>query len=436
MVLISSTQVAAKLSIEFNKIAPYVEKAYIAVGLITHKKFDFGMRKLKDRKHIHVLCGVHMATPPTVMRALKELTDAGEISSGVYTKAYFHSKLYLFDTLQGWIAFVGSGNFTDGGWFQNEELFVRIVDQQTCLQLKDKFDQWVKDSKMIDDQFLEAYEQSFVKTERIEADKKKHIQELLDQLNSTFNIDIVDFSGQFFQEEDVMAFRTEINHLDTFAVLEERQKVRNKLYVLNDLLRNRIPPEWRIVPHYDTQHIVSHIYTKNHHDYRVNSLWLGYGRNKEMLKKYDESYDYRVKADNTPLHFMRMQIIVHYESVGVWLMPGKNAGGMVDRLHFREKMKDLKYAERFYQLLINLGECYEIDIADQTRVVSSFANVDDLKHFVAQDDWQNYYFNIRREYSLDDPAISRELIVDTCLGDFKKYWPIYQMILDMSYEQA
>jgi hypothetical protein len=152
---------------------------------------------------------------------------------------------------------------------------------------------------------------------------------------------------------------------------------------------------------------------------------VGYGRRKEMLKKYDQSYAYGVRSDNTPLHYMRMQVIVHYNTVGVGLMPGKNAGGMVDRQHFREKLTDSAYDDKFYNLLTGLGVHYEIDIAENTRLVSSFTSVQDLKEFVAQDDWRYYYFNIRREYNLDDPAISREKIVNICLSDFKKYWPIY-----------
>ena len=165
-----------------------------------------------------------------------------------------------------------SGKFTDGGWFQNEDLFIRITDQQACLQLKEKFDHWAAESRVIDDRFLNAYGQTFVKTGRLEGDKKKNIMDLLDQLNSTFNIDIIDFSGQFFQKEDVMAFRPKITNLDTPEVLEERKRVRNKLYSLNDLLSPKIPPAWRVAFHYDPHHVVSHEETKNHHDFRVRSL--------------------------------------------------------------------------------------------------------------------------------------------------------------------
>ena len=114
------------------------------------------------------------------------------------------------------------------------------------------------------------------------------------------------------------------------------------------MLVDRIPKNWHIEPHYQPDHIVSHVETKNHHDFNVRSLWVGYGRSGPALKKYDKYPG----LDNTPLYFMRTQVIVSYDKVGVWLMPGKNNAGQIDRENLLGKMNDEKYLQQLFDLLI------------------------------------------------------------------------------------
>jgi len=173
---INDTIISSKLSIEFNKIAKNVSACYVAVGMITDRMFDFAGRQLTNCKDLQIICGVHMATTPEVMQKLKAQTETGKIKSGVYAKRFFHAKLYLFECNGSWIAYVGSGNFTNGGWTENEELFVKVTNQTACLTLFDKFQEWLTDCKPINDEFIAIYTQSFTSGVHLEREKKKKYQ--------------------------------------------------------------------------------------------------------------------------------------------------------------------------------------------------------------------------------------------------------------------
>ena len=413
--------ISGKLNVEFLKIASSATETYIAVGMATDKMFSFAERNLNQSKVFKVVIGVHMPTPPDVMEKLWGLKSDGRLTVGIFTERFFHAKMYLFYLKDQWIAFVGSGNLTDGGWRGNEELFVKINDQDNCLALLEQFKTWETKSLPITQEFLTAYAKSFEINKGLENQKRKNIEDLVDKLNEKFNIDNIDFSAQFFKKSDHMAFERSKVSLDDPEVLIERTKVRNKLYRLNDLVSEMLPDHWDIHDHYIPEHIASHVETRNHDQALVRSLWVGYGRSEPALKLYGN-------FKTTPLYFMRMQFIIHYDSVGFWLMPGKAGAGEVDRNNFADKMKDATYRQLFFKLLTGLGEPYWIDISNDLKSVSFFSSADELWNYTKRDR-QQFYFTIGRDYSIGDPKLSVNNIVNTCLEEFTKYYPVYDMIL-------
>lgn len=421
--------IASKLSIEFSKISKRVTKCYIAVGMITDHMLDFAIRQMEFCTDCHILCGVHMATTPSVMRKLQVQTNSNKIKSGVYTKRFFHSKLYLFQIGHEWVAFVGSGNFTDGGWQGNEELFVKITNQKSCTALYEKFNIWAVATEPITDNFIDLYSQNYFSNAHLEKEKNKNTNALIDKLHSKFNIDNVDFTDQFFKKEDVLAFKPGKTHLDTPEILSERKLMSNKLHLLNTLLAPKIPSAWDVVPHYKPEHIVSNIETRHHHDDNVRSLWVGYGRGEPQLKKYDKY----AGSNNTPLFFMRMQVIASYDKVGVWLMPGKNNAGQIDRESFANKMNDAIYSQKFYELLTGLGNPYWIEVSNDPQPVTVFTKREELEEYVSKDNWRKDYFIIGRDYEFGDDLLNTNNIVETCLSNFVKYRPIYKLIRDKTF---
>ncbi|QPH37860.1 phospholipase D family protein [Pedobacter endophyticus] len=416
----------SKFSLEFNSISDSIDEAYMAIGMISENMFDFAIRKLENAALIHIVLGVHMPTHPNVFKKIKSLSDEKKLDAAVYVRNFFHPKLYLFKIRKEWIAYVGSGNFTNGGWSKNEELFTRITCQQTCTELYEKFLRWKLASQQIDQRFIDIYERNFNTYAELQKDTVKFTDDLTDKLQEKFNIDNVDFTEQFFSKKHHMAFRPGITHMDSPDVLEERKEVRKRLYLLDALISSKIPPGWKIYHHYDIDHIVSHIYASGHDDLNVRSLWVGYGRNKAALKQYHGN-------DSTPLNFMRMQVIVHYDSVGFWLMPGKLGAGQIDRSSFLEKMENEETQRYFFRHLKSLGKEYWIEVAGEKRPCESFTDHDELASFIKRDDFRNYYFIIGRDYQLGATALRSENIVLSCIADFTKYKPLYDLIKDSTF---
>jgi HKD family nuclease len=416
-------RVSKKLSIEFNAIKQDIDEVYISVGMITDHMYEVVNRALQNVDTVSIVTGIHMATSPRVLDKLKEKADKNLWKAGIFMEKYFHPKLYLFKVKDSWIAFVGSGNFTDGGWFDNEELFVTVTDQVACESLFTQHTVWLGKSKPLTDELLNLYRETYFANSVKDKEKRKNVNDLIDNIQHKFNIDNINFAGQYFTKDDHLAFQPGKTHLDTDEILEERTKVRNKLYQLNDKIKAVLPGAWDLHDHYVPEHIVANIETRHHHESNVRGLWLAYGRGYDALKKYGEK-------DTTPLNFMRMQVIVQYKTIGLWLMPGKSGGSPIDREYFQQQIQDHNYMQTFYTLLRGLGEPYWIEIADEIRAVTSFDSPEALKNFLDNDNWRYYYFNIGINYEVGSPELTSDTIVNTVIQNFTKFYSLYEMIKD------
>jgi hypothetical protein len=418
--------ISSKLTVEFSRIRKDIQEAYVGVGMITQDMFDFFIRGLGKGKIVSIVIGVHMPTSPGVFKYLKEQSELKTLSAKIFTGKYFHPKLYLFKLTKGFVAFVGSGNFTAGGWVDNEELFVKISDEAICVSLQEQFGKWYEAAVPITEKFLALYEQTYASNKVKDNEARKNVQQLIDSLQNNFNIENVDFKGQFFTKEHHLAFAPGKTHLDTPEIIAERGAVRNRLYELNDLIINRFNRSWNLHPHYRAENIVANLETHFHHEENVKGLWIAYGRSERDLKKYG--------FDSTPLHFMRMQVILGYDYIGTWLMPGKSAAGQIDREFFLRQMENEEYKKKFFSMLTSLGKDYWIEIANKDLPVTHFQTPDDLKAFVMNDNWRYYYFIIGRNYPLGTKETQQNKFPQTVLDDFSKYYPLYELIRDKSFD--
>lgn len=412
-----------KLSIEFNQLKHGIEEVYISVGMITDHMYEVMSRAIVNANTVSIVTGIHMPTSPRVLDKLKEKADMSQIEVGLYIENYFHPKLYLLKVKGRWVAFVGSGNLTSGGWYENEELFVVVTDHDTCEDLYIQHKKWMEGAKTLTKDLVDQYRETYYANNVKDKEKRKNIKDLVDSIQGVFNIDNINFSGQYFAKEDHLTFQPGKTHLDTDEILEARLRVRNKLYQLNERIKIAVPPAWGLHEHYMTEHIVSNIETRHHHESNVRGLWLAYGRGYDKLKKYGEK-------DTTPLNFMRMQVIIQYKTVGLWLMPGKSGGSRIDREYFLKQIENNDYLQNFYDLLKGLGEQYWIEVADDTKSVTYFNSSDSLKNFLIKDNWRYYYFNIGTNIGVGSPELKSDAIVKTVIDNFAKFQPLYEMIKD------
>lgn len=303
------------------------------------------------------------------------------------------------------------------------DYIVAVTDQDSCAALYLQHKKWMGSSKFLTKDLLDQYRETYYANSVKDKEKRKNLSELVENIQGVFNIDKIDFKGHYFTKEDHLAFQPGKTHLDTDEILVERAGVRNKLYKLNDKIKAVLPPSWNLNDHYVPEHIVANIETRHHRESNVRGLWVAYGRGYDDLKKYGE-------IDTTPLNFMRMQVIIQYKTIGLWLMPGKSGGSRIDREYFQKQIENDNYLQTFYDLLRGLGEPFWIEIADETRAVTSFDSPEALKNFLINDNWRYYYFNIGINYQVGSAELSSNEIVNTVIKNFKKFHPLYEMIKD------
>ena len=412
----------------------------IAVALMS----DSGLDKILDAKPedctMRVVVGVDLPTAPDVLRRLRELRDSG-VDAKVHLdeKLFFHPKLYLISKKGRTHAFIGSGNCTSGGLSTNLELSVAITEPQDAAELL----AWVnrlfeKQAKDISPVWLADYEQRWKRqSERRKLDEAERFafKAQWGARPKPKGLNELDLSGQFFQFEHFNAFTGRKPLEGTQAAINERGRVSDRLVELHKILWPEIGQRrWDIHPHYESQHITSSIAHSNWTDTKLNAIWLHYGRSKEEIKGFQAFYEYkdpnasrRKPSEQTSLFHPRLQVLVHADRVSVWFRFGKPGGSLVDRDMFCRKMKDdLAYRNSFFSSLKKLPEYFIIEVAGQTRAVSSFVDASDLHAFTALDHVQNHYFIIGTHYAPDDKRLSKERIVATVMDDFAVLEPLYR----------
>src|SRR5260221_9544392 len=118
-------------------------KVYIATATISEQGFAyiFGPNRLHPTATCQMITGLHLLTPPTLLREILNRYSS-TITLKIYRNNFFHPKVYIFDLDDGTCkAFVGSGNFSEGGFHKHEELFYVVSEPNEC----DKLKRWFQD---------------------------------------------------------------------------------------------------------------------------------------------------------------------------------------------------------------------------------------------------------------------------------------------------
>jgi HKD family nuclease len=102
-----------------TRVLPKATKFYGAVALMN----DYGLSLIKQLSSgckTKLVLGIDLPTPHKVFQ---ELSDMPTVKFTVHqTNKAFHPKVYLLEVEKKWHAFVGSANFTQGGFETNIEM--------------------------------------------------------------------------------------------------------------------------------------------------------------------------------------------------------------------------------------------------------------------------------------------------------------------------
>ncbi len=415
-------QYKLKLGAELATHLTNCDEMWLAVALISDKGYSFIQENINQEAKQHYLVGIGLPSSPAVLATLMQKENSETCTSRVYHRPgdFFHPKVYLSRRGDRLTAFVSSGNCTEGGLLKNREMSIKTDDENTCQDLLKWFTTLFKFGIPITQEFLDNYTIIFPsRIKRMEEDQAD-VTAVVDALAPVGILDGIDFTNQFFKKEHFDAFIGNKPTLQDDKTNEERMAVRRRLFDLHFLLYPLIEKKhWDLHEHYMFEDTVSSATHSAFTSDALAGIWLHYGRNKKAIKSF---------GDLTPIDFMRMQVILHRNTIGVWNRIGKDKGSKIDREYFRQQMMGSPaFRQRFYDIISSLPEDYFIRVRNETKYVTEFPDEPTLTRYVLIDHF-DYYFIIGVEIGAGDSSVSHDGIASTVLKHFENLYPTYDLI--------
>lgn len=386
---------------------------WIASAMISNSGWRFIQENISQSAVQHFLIGIDLATDPSVFERILENL---EINARVYESSFtFHPKVYIIQRIDGSLtAFIGSSNTTSWGFEKNVEMNFQINDKEECQKLIWWFESLFNKAYLVTREFFENYKDRFVRstfhTKQIEIETAEIKKIVLKGV------------GQFFSHNDHEVFQEKYHYIENESLYAIRGSVREKFKKLHRIIFPQFADYglFDLHHHSHTADIVSRHYFNQYSGNYINAMWLHYGKSPTQLSKYKGS------DDSSFINNIRMQVIIHEDSVGIWLMLGRKGKSWIDRNHFREQMNDPDFRQRFFLAFQNLGGRYWINIhgappssdikdADRLAAVVSKETIDD-------------YFIIGLDINWLSKDLSDENIAKTVLEEFRNLYPLYELM--------
>lgn len=352
---------------------------------------------------------------------LKQLFENHErdIETRIYKgREYFHPKVYLMENSEGLLkCFIDSANTTQGGLNGNIELSIAVEDQDKCRTILQWFEEHYKHGGNLSEAFLEKYLKISKNMKRRDSSNHADTVNLRSLLNSNHAESSAIISDQqFFNTLHYQAYAYE-NELDYSASANERRRV---VWQRFKELHGRMYPLFtsyglaELHKHSNPPNLISHAqYKPGFNNAHLRAMWLHYGY---LKTEYADSF----------LSHPRIQVIIHHNDIGIWLVVGTERGSIKERLGFKTKLhQDEHFREYVAQSITELGDAYEIHMSGQSRSIAGFASVDALMSFLMNDE-PGSYFIIRRTYSPQDPDLSEANIAQNILLEFIRLYTLYK----------
>ena len=190
---------------------------------------------------------------------------------------------------------------------------------------------------------------------------------------------------------------------------------------MHDIIHPRIKSKkWELSEHYVFDDIVSSDVHTLYTSKELDGIWLHYGRDKKQIKAYGE--------DQTPLDYMRLQVIIHKDGVGVWNRIGKDRGSKIDRDNLKNKLaNDQSFRQKLFDAIKSLPDNFYIRLNEEIKNIREFSTEQQLTDFLLKDDYR-YYFIIGIEFAPGDTKLSDRNIADTVIDNFELLYPTYLLI--------
>jgi HKD family nuclease len=437
-----------KVSKEFiDDAEPYLNKAievWVAVALVKEDALARFQSLISKNAKQHYLIGIDLPTLPKVLRIFQKLCSK-KIDAAICKSSYsFHPKVYLIETAEETISFIGSSNLTKGGLQENTEMNVAIEDKTIFQSLRTWFELLKQESYPLTDENINEYESKFNSVSEHNDLVKKAFKSIrltkLDKSNK--NLANIDFSDRFFKKEHHLAFRSSLWEDDSPSANKERNAVKSRFLELHNMIFAKFGEYGLFDIH---PNIKNHIVSMDYHfpgqtSQRLNAMWLSYGKSAQEIKLYHELLNGRYRIPHSSkdeeddkqsfINHSRLQVRIELAEIGIWILFGKNNnGGLFDRQHFERQMKNQEYRSDLFSLLFGLPSEYWVEVRGVTKHLKEFDTSEAFHHFCAKDRPEDYFI-IGRNYGITDREMSEEALPTTVLTEFKRLYPIYSMMRD------
>lgn len=393
----------------------YAKSIWIATAMISYNGWKFIQESVSREAEQHFLIGIDLATEPKVF---EEILNNLHINARLYQTNYtFHPKVYLIQKNDNsFTAFIGSSNTTTWGLEKNIEMNFQVNDQYECKKILNWFTELYFNGYLITEDFLDNYKSNFIKASY----RNKQNQIEVDLISAEFSKD----KNQFFSRNDHEIFKTKFHHLNSLDLKKSRKNVRDKFMELHKI----IYPQFKkyglddLFCHHNSREIVSRHFFNPYSGNYINSIWLHYGKSNKELSKYFNND----KSINKPFSFInniRLQIIIHDKSLGVWLVLGRNNGSSADRQYFKNQLQNKTNLKKYFSI-VKLLKDYWIDSGRESVAVNDIKNENQLLDLIEKSEIDKYFI-IGREIHYLDQSISNQNIPTTILSEFQKLYPLY-----------
>lgn len=391
---------------------------WIASAMISKSGWSFLQKSIPKSATQTYLIGIDLATEPKVFESILAQID---INARVYeTKYTFHPKVYLIQKEDDtFTAFIGSSNTTNWGLEKNIEMNFQIHDQKECKKLLTWFNGLYSEGYFITQNFVDDYKAKFVRT----SIKAKEINKEAEVIKSGLKIG----SNQFFSRNHHAVFNRKYHEVEN----ENLKAIRKEAGIRLKDLHAIIYPQFNAYGltdlhcHHSKREIISRYFFNNYSGFYINAMWLHYGKSLPQLQAYS-SADKSFNKPDSFINNIRMQIIIHEDSLGIWLVLGRNNGSRIDREYFRNHMKNPAIQKKFYDAFKKLGNDYWINVPNAPEAKNIKSHTDLWKE--TQKERLEEYFIIGCDIDWLNKRLSKENLPITVLEEFKKLYPLYEIM--------
>ncbi len=398
---------------------------FTSLALIKNYGYQSIERLLPQNAKRYYLIGLNLPSDASVFEQMLNVPEERGQTRIFLDNQTFHPKVYLIERRSGnWIAFIGSANTTNGGLIGNVEMSLETEEKHTCAALHDWFENYYQTAGELTPNFVDAWHRTSSRINTRQASNRADFAAVRSHLQIPVNMisNSLHHAGQFFSDEHHHAYEN-LNWYDYSEAANER---RRQVWLQFVELDRRIYPAFsrydlvELHVHYHKASRISHYqYRRGWSNPEQKSIWLHYGYSKQELNK-----DF--------INHPRMQVILHHDKIGIWLVVGTNHGSLPERDFVKRKLTDnFSFAELFFHLVNDLGDSYWVALnGKEEHYLSLFETAEALRTELIQDD-PNHYLIFGRTWSLGDPELADPIIAESVLEEFKRLYPLYMLYKSM-----